>query len=173
MLLPFAVFVIATIGKEYLNKMVMITYNKTNSENLDFKKLVRELDIDLQAKDDKLHTFYSQYNKIDKIKYVIVAYENKMPVGCGAIKQYSIDTMEVKRMYVPIINRGHGIATKILTDLESWAKELNFKRCILETGKKQTEAIQLYRKNGYLTISNYGQYENIENSLCFEKKLKY
>jgi hypothetical protein len=42
----------------------------------------------------------------------------------------------------------------------------------LETGKKQPEAIKLYTKNGYFIIPNFGQYENIENSICFEKQLK-
>ena len=43
--------------------------------------------------------------------------------------------------------------------------KLHYKKCILETGKKQPEAIQLYKKNGYNKISNYGQYSDIENSL--------
>jgi len=43
----------------------------------------------------------------------------------------------------------------------------------LETGKKQPEAIALYKKNGYKLIPNYGQYAEIENSVCFEKVVKY
>jgi len=53
--------------------------------------------------------------------------------------------------------------------LESWASELNFKYCVLETGKRQPEAIALYKKNGYQIIPNYGQYHGIENSICFQK----
>ena len=64
-----------------------------------------------------------------------------------------------------------GIATQILTELEKWATELSFKKCVLETGKKQPEAIALYIKNGYKIIPNYGQYEGVENSVCFEKLL--
>lgn len=44
-----------------------------------------------------------------------------------------------------------------------------YEKCILETGKKQPEAIGLHQKNGYKIIPNYGQYAEIENSLCFEK----
>ena len=69
-------------------------------------------------------------------------------------------------------SRGKGIATKILSEMERWAAELGYARCILETGKRQPEAIQLYRKNAYAQIPNFGQYAGIENSLCFEKKLK-
>ena len=57
----------------------------------------------------------------------------------------------------------------ILKELEKWAAELNYTKCVLETGKKQPEAITLYLKNGYAIIPNYGQYIGIENSVCFAK----
>ena len=72
-------------------------------------------------------------------------------------------------MYVRENQRGKGIATTILQELEKWAHKLSYEKCILETGIKQPEAIALYRKNGYNIIPNYGQYLNIENSVCFEK----
>ena len=149
----------------------MIQCIRTDSENEDFRKLVSELDADLKIRDGADHSFYSQFNKIDRIKYAIVAYDNEKPVGCGAIKEYSSDTMEVKRMYVLLNRRGEGIATTILKELEKWAFELNYSKCLLETGIKQPEAIELYKKNGYRIIPNYGQYENVENSVCFEKEL--
>ncbi len=149
----------------------MIHFIRTDSENTIFQALVRELDADLKIRDGEDHTFYSQFNKIDKIKYVLVAFDDDMPVGCGAIKELSKDAMEVKRMYVPVNKRGLGIATGILKELEEWAFELNYIKCLLETGKKQPEAIALYQKNGYRIIPNYGQYEQVENSVCFEKIL--
>ena len=41
----------------------------------------------------------------------------------------------------------------------------------LETGLKQPEAIRLYEKNQYNRIKNYGQYAEVESSVCFEKIL--
>ena len=149
----------------------MISMVRTDSENQDFVELVKYLDADLAERDGEEHSFYDQFNKIDRIKYVVVAYENKKPVGCGAIKEYSSNAMEVKRMFVLPEGRGKGVAAKVLSELEIWAAELSFEKCILETGKKQPEAIQLYKKSGYVIIANYGQYDGIENSLCFEKKL--
>lgn len=150
----------------------MINCIKTDSDNEAFRKLVKELDADLKIRDGDEHLFYNQFNKIDTIKYVIIAYENELPIGCGAIKEYAPDTMEVKRMYVVLNKRGQGIASIILKFLEQWIIELNYKRCLLETGKKQPEAIALYKKNGYTIIPSYGQYKNIENSVCFEKIFK-
>jgi GNAT superfamily N-acetyltransferase len=149
----------------------MINFIRTNSENKYFQELVRELDADLRIRDGEDHSFYSQFNKIDKIRHAIVAFDNEVPIGCGAIKELSNNSMEVKRMYVPPDKRGTGIATAILKELENWASELKYTKCLLETGKKQPEAIELYKKNGYWIIPNYGQYENVENSVCFEKIL--
>ncbi len=144
---------------------------RTNSDNPDFIHLVKQLDADLAERDGSEHDFYAQFNKIDKIKHVVVAYDRRVPVSCGAIKQYDDAAMEVKRMYTLPESRGKGIASLVLNALEEWAKELSYTKCVLETGKKQPEAIALYTKNGYAVIPNYGQYEGIENSVCFEKKL--
>jgi len=149
----------------------MIVLKRTNSDDKDFQKLVLELDKDLAIRDGEDHSFYAQFNKTDSIKYAVVAYNYDEPVGCGAIKEYSNTTMEVKRMFVPLNRRSKGIASLILSELERWAKELNFEKCILETGKRQPEAIKLYLKNDYTIIQNYGQYKGVENSVCFEKKI--
>jgi GNAT superfamily N-acetyltransferase len=150
----------------------VITVVRTDSENHDFIQLVGHLDADLAERDGSDHSFYAQFNTIDTIRHVVVAYEDGRPAGCGAIKKYSTDTMEIKRMYTRPAQRGKGIATRVLHELESWAAELSCGTCILETGRRQPEAIALYIKNGYTLIPNYGQYAQIDNSVCFEKKVK-
>jgi len=150
----------------------MLTIIRTNSNNQDFINLVKQLDAYLAVKDGRDHAFYDQYNKLDKIKHVVVAYDNNQPVGCGAIKEYDSNTMEVKRMFTLPECRGKGIATKLLNELEKWTIELGYEKCILETGKRQPEAIALYKKNGYKSIPNYGQYTGMDNSVCFEKEMK-
>jgi GNAT superfamily N-acetyltransferase len=147
----------------------MIKTIRTSSGNKDFIDLVKYLDADLAIRDGDDHQFYAQFNKIDKIKYVILLYDNGKATGCGAMKEFNSKTMEIKRMYTCPENRGKGVASKVLTELEVWASELQFEKCILETGKNQPEAIELYKKNGYLITANYGQYSGIENSVCFEK----
>lgn len=149
----------------------MIKVIRTNSDNPDFIELVRHLDKELAERDGDEHSFYAQFNKIAKIKFVVVAYDDDKPLGCGAIKEYAPGVMEIKRMYTDPVSRGKGVASRVLSELETWAKELNYQTCILETGKKQPEAIALYKKNGYRIIPNYGQYAEVENSLCFEKQV--
>ena len=149
----------------------MIHLIRTNSNHPDFIALVHFLDKDLAIRDGADHAFYAQFNKIDLIQYCVVAYSDDQPVGCGAIKAFREDSMEVKRMYVLPECRGKSIALQILTELETWAKELGMSKTVLETGQKQPEAIALYFKAGYQRTPNYGQYIGIENSLCFEKYL--
>jgi len=149
----------------------MITLKRTDSSNIDFIKLVQHLDTYLKVKDGDDHSFYNQFNNIDKLKYVIIAYQNNIPFGCGAIKKFNPETMEIKRMFVSPKGRGKGSGTKILLALESWAKELKYTKCVLETGIVLPKAVALYKKNEYQIIQNYGQYKGIKNSICFEKHL--
>jgi len=149
----------------------MINLIRTNSDNADFRELVALLDAELQIRDGDEHSFYAQFNKVDKIHHVVVAYEDGEAVGCGAIKEYEKSAAEIKRMFIRAERRGRGIAKSILFELETWAKELNFSECVLETGLKQPEAIALYRKSGYETMPNYGQYAGVENSVCMKKSL--
>jgi len=149
----------------------MITLARTNSANQDFIDLVILLDADLKIKDGEDHSFYNQFNSIDGLHHVVICYQNKKAIGCGAIKRYDDKTAEIKRMYTLNEARGMGVASKILQELELWSTELRFEKCILETGKKQPDAIGLYKKCNYSISANYGQYKNIANSVCFEKFL--
>jgi putative acetyltransferase len=144
---------------------------RTNSDNKDFQDLVVELDKDLAKKNGETNDFFAQFNKIDLMSNVVVALNDNLPVGCGAMKEYDKSTMEIKRMYVPIEMRGKGVAVAVLNELENWARELGYKRCVLETGDKMLEAVGLYKKSDYKIIKNYGQYENVASSICFEKVL--
>lgn len=144
---------------------------RTDSTDPDFLRLVSLLDAELAERDGEDHAFYSRYNNLDRIDTVVLCYEGREPVGSGAMKAFEPLTMEVKRMYVDPGMRGRGIAARILGELEQWARELGMARIVLETGKRQPEAIRLYEKKGYSRISNYGPYKEVENSVCFEKSL--
>ncbi len=144
---------------------------RTDSSHTDFINLVKKLDAELAEIDGDDNVFYAKLNTIDKIKHAIVLYENGLPIGCGAIREYDSKATEVKRMYTLSAFRGQGNAAKVLSELENWAADLGYEKCILETGKRQPDAIALYLKKGYSITPNYGKYEGIENSVCFEKLL--
>lgn len=145
--------------------------HRTTFENPDFQNLVKQLDKYLAVMDGDEHGFYDQFNKIDMLKNCVVIFDNDEAVACGAIKELDSKSMEVKRMFTLPEKRGKGLASAILKELEVWTKELGYEKTVLETGKRQTEAVALYQKCGYKIIPNYGQYIGIENSVCFEKEL--
>ena len=149
----------------------MFLIQRTDSDNLDFKDLVILLDEFLAKRDGDQHTFYAQFNKLDDIKNTVVCYHNNIPVGCGAFKPFDEATVEIKRMYVKPSFRGKGSATMVLQELEKWAIDYSYSSAILETVKTQPDAIALYKKNGYTIIPNFGQYKNVENSVCMHKNL--
>jgi GNAT superfamily N-acetyltransferase len=142
---------------------------RTNSADPDFLELISLLDQELEGLYGDEQRFFAQFNNLNTIPYTVIGYQNNNPVACGAIKPFAENMAEVKRMYVIKSLRGQGIAGEILKELESWARELHFSACILQTGDKQPEAVQLYKKNGYTLISNYSQYENDNSSICMKK----
>lgn len=149
-----------------MNKIV-----RTDSNNADFKKLVVELDKDLRSRYNELQNVYDQYNAVPDLPTVVIAYDNDAPVGCGCFKPFDDASVEIKRMFVTEIKRGTGVASFIIHELESWAKELGYKYAVLETGNKQYEAISFYKREGYVETENYGQYIGMSTSICMKKKL--
>ena len=145
---------------------------KTNSNHPDFQKLTQLFDEYLVEIDGDEKDFFAQYNQI-YIDNVIVCYEDEIAVGCGAFKEYEPTVAEIKRMFVLPEKRGKGIASTVLKALEIWAKENDFQQAILETSNQLTNAISLYQKSGYEVIPNYGQYIDVESSVCMKKILKY
>ena len=145
---------------------------RTNSNNPDFKKLTDELDIELCRIYNTNPEDYEEYNRITGLPTVVLAYENEEVVGCGCFKIFNDKTVEIKRMFIVEEKRGKGIASSILAELETWAKELGYSKAVLETGKGQPHAINLYKKYGYQRTENYNQSDALDISVCLEKVLQ-
>jgi putative acetyltransferase len=148
-----------------------IIFKRTDSTHPDFHILIRELDRDLTLRNGAEQAKFKEFNKVDKINWVIIAYQNSLPIGCGGFKNTG-EQAEMKRMYVNATLRGQHIGERILIELETWAKELGFIAAILETGINQIEAQNLYKKMGYQIIPNYGPYVNFADSICMKKVFK-
>lgn len=144
---------------------------RTDTDHTDFRSLVGKLDTYLADIDGEETVFYSQFNKIEFLDKVVLVYEGEKPVGCGALKPILKNKLEIKRMYTEPESRGKGIASRVVLELEDWARESGAKGCVLETGRRQKDAVSLYQKLGFRQIPNYEPYVGVENSFCFEKEL--
>jgi GNAT superfamily N-acetyltransferase len=140
-----------------------------NSVEKDFEILSLELDEELTRKKGELQSTYNQFNKLTGINDVIIAYVNSEAVGCAAIKFFDKGTFEVKRVFVKEKFRGFGIATEMMIRIEDIAKEKGLVSLIVETYKDFSSAINLYKKLSYEIIENYGQYKDMEKSICMRK----
>ncbi len=144
---------------------------KTDSKNIDFIKLIKLLDEDLNERYGELQKQYDKHNKPEFIKDVIIIYKDDVPAACGALKEYDDDTIELKRIFVTKDNRRQGLSKLIVSRLEELGSSNGYKYAVLETGIKQIEAINLYKNTGYTIIENYGQYAENSNSVCMKKDL--
>jgi GNAT superfamily N-acetyltransferase len=149
----------------------MIILKRTNSNDKNFYSLTEQLDKDLKGRYGHTQAEFDQYNIISNLETVVIAFNGRQPVGCGCFKAIEDDTVELKRMFVTAAHRGKGIGAAILKELENWAGETGFSSIVLETGTLQPEAIQLYKKQGYQFIPNYGQYAGNELSVCMKKSV--
>lgn len=99
----------------------------------------------------------------------IIALSGENAVACGGFRPLLPQICEVKRMFS--LEKGKGLGLKILSTLETAAKQFDYQHIYLETRKTNENAVAFYLKNGYKIIENYGIYIGREEAVCFSKKL--
>lgn len=157
---------------ELLN-LFEVKFKETDGEDADFAMLCSRLD---NALDEIIggrfkRIQYEQYNQRDCIHDVIVAYREGEPIACGAFKMYDEDHAELKRIFVESSYQNMGLGAELVRRLETKAKIKGYRWCILETGKPLEAACHMYEKAGYKIIPNYGQYADMTDSVCMERKI--
>jgi GNAT superfamily N-acetyltransferase len=145
----------------------------TNGTNPDFVMLCNQLDEYLFeiVGGEKQRKQYSQYNTLEDIHDVVLAYEKDLPVACASFKFHDTGTAEVKRVFIREEYRGKGLSKQLMAELEKQAKKKGYLKLILETGGHLSTAIASYKKAGYFVIPNYGQYQNMKESVCMQKDI--
>lgn len=158
-------------AKVFLNMHSAFIVKRTTTHDADFELLVAQLDHELWYELGEDQATYDQYNKVVHIKTAVVVYADGQPVAIGCFKEFTPDTVEIKRMFVQKAFRGMGISKMVLTALEQWAVEKGYSFAVLETSIHFETAKNLYRSNGYAVIPNYAQYADMEESICMRKQL--
>lgn len=104
----------------------------------------------------------------------VVAYLDDRPLACGSIVPFDGEagtTAEVRRMYVHREHRRRGLGRAVLAHLEREALRLGYARLVLETGKRQLPAMQLYETHGFRRIPPFGPHVGDPTSVCYERLL--
>ena len=111
------------------------------------------------------------YNISEAISDVLIAEADGKAVGCGGLKMYSKNDIEIKRLWVEPEYRGKHIASELMERLEDRAEREGCTRLILQTRPQMEEAVSLYTKRGYKRIDNYPPYDKLEGAICFDKRI--
>lgn len=148
--------------------MADIKLKQIDCNSKDFMKLCSRLDkfLDQAIGGESIREKYKKFNHLDTMDYVIAAYDEEKPVGCGALRKYSAEDIEVKRVFVQKEYRRKNVGGMLLEQLIKEAKEMGFRRMILETGDFLQASMRLYSRYGFERIENYGVYAEMAESVC-------
>lgn len=83
----------------------------------------------------------------------------------------AVPTVEVKRMWVHPDHRRRGYARATLARLEAGARERGYRAVVLNTGREQPEAIELYESAGYVPVPAFGHYAGAPGALFYGRRL--
>lgn len=159
------------------NSFLKYRYEVAKCDSKDFIELSNELDryLDLAIGGAEKREKYKDFNHLDTMDYVLIAYADDLPIGCGALREYLNEehkrSIEMKRVYVKEAYRSQGIATGMMQRMLDYARKHGYEEILLETGEFLREACRLYARFGFERIPKYGVYAKMEESLCMRKEL--
>ncbi|ENW95373.1 GNAT family N-acetyltransferase [Acinetobacter sp. NIPH 298] len=108
----------------------------------------------------------------DSISFYTLWNEDKL-LGCGAIQELTHQHAELKSMRTHPHYLRNGVATQILDYLLRIAKQRQYQKISLETGKDSNfdAAIHLYKKFGFIQGEAFAEYTESEYSQFFHLDL--
>jgi GNAT superfamily N-acetyltransferase len=86
---------------------------------------------------------------------LLVAENAGRVAGCVALKRLGDDSCEMKRLFVDARQHGEGIGKALAQAIVERAKDLGYRRMMLDTGPKQVEAQSIYRSLGFRYVEPY------------------
>jgi GNAT superfamily N-acetyltransferase len=120
-----------------------------------FREYAGWLGVDLcfQGFDEELATLPGKYASPDG--RLLVASDGVAAVGCIGLRRIDATTGEVKRLYVRPGARGHGLGGELARRVIAAAREIGYRRLVLDTLEPMAEARRLYGSLGFREIPGY------------------
>lgn len=97
---------------------------------------------------DRIQAYYSEHGG-----GFWVAVRDKELVGMFGLEMASVDTLELRRMYVAPSTRRVGIASLMLQYAEAECRRRGMARITLSTSELQSAAVALYQSAGYRLVA--------------------
>jgi ribosomal protein S18 acetylase RimI-like enzyme len=101
---------------------------------------------------------------------ILLAFVGGEPSGCVAVRKLEKGICEMKRLYVRPEYRGRGIGKTLSEMIIEEAKIIGYGKMRLDTLGSMTEAISIYRHQGFREIKPY-RYNPFEQAVFLEKDI--
>ena len=153
-----------------MSATVVISLERPDSE--DAIALISELEAHLDPlyPKESRHGYSVEKLLREGVSFFIIR-DNGILIGCGGVQFFGSDYGEIKRMYIRPQFRGLGFAKLMLDHLTEYSRSNGIKLLRLETGIHQREAIALYERAGFQSISPFGEYKPDPLSRFYEKQI--
>ncbi|HME37444.1 MAG TPA: GNAT family N-acetyltransferase [Steroidobacteraceae bacterium] len=86
---------------------------------------------------------------------LLLAGRNAEWVGCGALRRFSDEVCEMKRLYIKPSERGANLGRHLTERLVAKARSLGYRRMVLDTLEDMIAARSLYRSLGFRETQPY------------------
>lgn len=130
-------------------RKLFLEYNDMLIKNdPDFAKYLK-----VQHYDSELEHLEEKYG-LPYGRLYIVEVNNEI-AGCIGLRKIDKDNCEMKRLYIRQAFRGNKISNKLLSLVINDAREIGYKRILLDTLPFLKSAIELYKKFGFCQIEKY------------------
>jgi GNAT superfamily N-acetyltransferase len=103
--------------------------------------------------EDEVANLARQYGPPDGV--LLLARDSDGYVGCGALRRFSQDACEMKRLYVKPSAQGQGVGRALANALIDEARAIGYRRMLLDTLPSMHGAWTLYRSLGFREIAPY------------------
>lgn len=138
--------------------MVVIKYVHENIIVENAVKLFREYS-HIKGAEKCFVSFEQELKNMEKVYLsrggtIILAYCEREPVGCVAVKNNGNGSCEMKRLFVKPSFRNQGIAKYLVNEAIKFAREESYRVILLQTIPQiMTNAVRLYYQTGFDVVS--------------------
>jgi|APFre7841882724_1041349.scaffolds.fasta_scaffold03214_3 ribosomal protein S18 acetylase RimI-like enzyme len=128
-----------------------------------------KVDLCFQGFDAELASLPGAYARPDG--RLFLAMDGIEAAGCIALRRFDADAGEVKRLYVRPAWRGRGLGERLAQAVVDAAREIGYRRLLLDTLDHMQAARALYARAGFREIAAY--YHNpLPGAVYMEKSLQ-